>query len=160
MIDRPVGEVLKDLGSPGIVAVTATTTVTEAVATMNQKGLGSVLVRDARGAISGIFTERDLMRRVVGEGRDPRVLPISSVMTANVRSVPSTQSVVETLRIMLEHGYRHMLVDDGGKPGGLLSIRDLMRWMILPDAPIAHEGRRGVIRTRADDAARTLREGG
>ena len=158
MIDRPVGDILKGKASPNLLSVAATATVTEAVALMDEKGLGSVLVRDAAGAMAGIFTERDLMRRVVRQGRDPRTTPMSAVMTPDVRQVPSTESIVEVLRLMIEHGYRHMLVADDGKPAGVVSIRDLMRWLILPDSPIAHEGRRGEIRTRALDTVETLRQ--
>jgi CBS domain-containing protein len=118
-----------------------------------------VLVRDDKGAMAGIFTERDLMRRVVRQGRDPKTTPMSAVMSPDVRNVPSTESIVEVLRIMVEHGYRHMLVADGGKPAGVVSIRDLMKWLILPDQPIAHEGRRGEIRERAQDTVQTLRQG-
>jgi IMP dehydrogenase len=158
MIDRPVGEILKGKESPNLLSVAATATVSDAVALMDEKGVGSILVRDGAGKMAGIFTERDLMRRVVRQGRDPKSTPMSTVMTPDIRSVPAGESMVEVLRIMLEHGYRHMLVADGGKPAGVVSIRDLMRWMILPDAPVAHEGRRGVIRTRAEDAVETLKQ--
>lgn len=159
MIDRPVGDILKGKASPTLLSVAATATVTEAVALMDEKGLGSVLVRNGNGALVGIFTERDLMRRVVRQGRDAKATAMSAVMTPDVRQVPATESIVEVLRLMIEHGYRHMLVADGGKPVGVVSIRDLMRWLILPDAPIAHEGRRGEIRTRAIDAVETLKQG-
>ena len=159
MINRPVGDILKGKTSANLFSVAATATVTEAVALMDEKGLGSVLVRNATGAMAGIFTERDLMRRVVRQGRDPKTTPMSAVMTPDVRMVPSTESILEVLRIMVEHGYRHMLVADGGKPAGVVSIRDLMRWLILPDQPIAHEGRRGEIRSRAEDTVETLRQG-
>ncbi|HQZ45000.1 MAG TPA: CBS domain-containing protein [Usitatibacteraceae bacterium] len=158
MIDRPVGDILKGKTSPNLFSVSATATVTEAVALMDEKGLGSVLVRDAKGAMAGIFTERDLMRRVVRQGRDPKTTPMSAVMTPDVRKVAPTESIVEVLRIMVEHGYRHMLVADGGKPAGVVSIRDLMRWLILPDEPIAHEGRRGEIHERAKDTVETLKQ--
>ena len=158
MIDRPVGDVLKGKTSPNLFSVSATATVTEAVSLMDEKGLGSVLVRDAGGKLAGIFTERDLMRRVVRQGRDPKATPMSAVMSPDVRQVPATESILEVLRIMVEHGYRHMLVSEGDKPAGVVSIRDLMRWLILPDAPIAHEGRRGEIRSRAEDAVVTLRQ--
>jgi len=95
----------------------------------------------------------------VRQGRDPKTTAMSAVMSPEVRQVPASESIVETLRIMVEHGYRHMLVSDGGKPAGVVSIRDLMRWLILPDEPIAHEGRRGEIRTRAMDAVDTLKQG-
>jgi len=159
MIDRPVGDVLKGKSSPNLLSVASTATVVEAVALMDEKGLGSVLVRDAGGKMVGIFTERDLMRRVVRQGRDPKTTPMSAVMSPDVRQVPATESIVEVLRIMVEHGYRHMLVAEGAKPAGVVSIRDLMSWLILPDAPIAHEGRRGEVRARAEDAVSTLRQG-
>jgi CBS domain-containing protein len=151
--------VLKGKSSPNLLSVASTATVADAVALMDEKGLGSVLVRDAGGKMAGIFTERDLMRRVVRQGRDPKTTPMSAVMSPDVRQVPATESIVEVLRIMVEHGYRHMLVAEGGKPAGVVSIRDLMSWLILPDAPIAHEGRRGEIRTRAIDAVETLKQG-
>lgn len=159
MIDRPVGDVLKGKSSPNLLSVASTATVLEAVALMDEKGLGSVLVRDAGGKMVGIFTERDLMRRVVRQGRDPKTTPMSAVMSPDVRQVPATESIVEVLRIMVEHGYRHMLVAEGAKPAGVVSIRDLMASLILPDAPIAHEGRRGEVRSRAEDAVSTLRQG-
>jgi len=142
-----------------VLSAAATATVMEAVALMDEKGLGSVLVRDASGAMAGIFTERDVMRRVVRQGRDPKTTPMSAVMSPDVRHMASTESMVEVLRVMIEHGYRHMLIADGGKPVGVVSIRDLMSAMVLPDQPIAHEGRRGEIRTRALDTAETLRKG-
>ena len=159
MIDRPVGDVLKGKASPNLLSVAATATVADAVALMDEKGLGSVLVRDGNGRMAGIFTERDLMRRVVRQGRDPKTTAMSAVMSPEVRQVPATESILEVLRIMVEHGYRHMLVSEGGSPAGVVSTRDLMRWLILPDAPIAHEGRRGEIRTRAIDTVETLKQG-
>ena len=83
---------------------------------------------------------------------------MSAVMTPDVRKVSAAEPIVEVLRIMVEHGYRHMLVADGGKPTGVVSIRDLMRWLILPDAPIAHEGKRGEVHERAKDTVETLRQ--
>ena len=159
MIDRPIGDILKSKMSPNLISVTATATVSEAVALMDEKGLGSILIRDSAGAMVGIFTERDLRRRVVRQNRDPKATPMAAVMTPDVRHVPASESLVEVLRIMIEHGYRHMLVSEGGKPAGVVSIRDLMHWLILPDAPIAHEGRRGVIKTRTEDTVQTLRQG-
>jgi CBS domain-containing protein len=158
MINRPVGDILKGKASPSLLSVSPTATVTEAVALMDEKGLGSVLVRDAAGVMAGIFTERDLMRRVVRQGRDPKTTPMSAVMTPDVRQVPASEPIVEVLRIMIEHGYRHMLIAEGGKPVGVVSIRDLMATLILPDAPIAYEGRRGEIRSRAEDTVETLRQ--
>jgi CBS domain-containing protein len=99
------------------------------------------------------------MRRVVRLGRDPKTTPIRDVMTPDVRSVPFGESTLEVLRIMVEHGYRHMLVmETETQPWGVISIRDLMASLIVPKE-IAHEGRRGVVYTRAADTVETLRRG-
>jgi CBS domain-containing protein len=159
MINRPVSDILKGKASPNLLSISTTATVSDAVALMDEKGLGSVLVRDAAGAMAGIFTERDLMRRVVRQNRDPKTTPMSAVMTPDVRQVPSSEPIIEVLRLMIEHGYRHMLVADGAKPVGVVSIRDLMATLILPDEPIAHEGRRGEVRSRTEDTVESLRRG-
>jgi len=54
------------------------------------------------------------------------------------------------------HNHRHLLVEDGTQVQGLVSIRDLMSWIVLPDKPIASEGRVGVIKARAEDAIQAL----
>jgi len=159
MIDRPIGDILKSKEGPSIVTVPPTATVFEAVALMDEKRTGSVLVREAGKPVAGIFTERDLMRRVVRLGRDPKTTPIKDVMTTEVRSVPFGESTLEVLRVMVEYGYRHMLVmETETQPWGVISIRDLMASLIVPKE-IAHEGRRGVVYTRAADTVETLRQG-
>ena len=156
MITRPLSDVFARKEFQGIVSVRPSATTSEAVAVMNRSGVGAVIVIDASGQVAGIFTERDVMRRVVGERRDADILPVSEVMTAEVRHVPSSTTVEEALRLMVVHGYRHLLVGDGARISGVVSIRDLMRWMIMPDAPIAYEGRVGVIRQRTQDALSAL----
>ncbi|MBK7658549.1 MAG: CBS domain-containing protein [Betaproteobacteria bacterium] len=157
MIDRPIGDIMKAKAGPSIVTIPPTATVFEAVALMDEKRTGSVLVREAGKPVAGIFTERDLMRRVVRLGRDPKATTMKDVMTPDVRSVPMTESTLEVLRIMVEYGYRHMLVmETETQPWGVVSIRDLMAWLIVPEQ-IAHEGRRGVVYTRAADTVQALR---
>ncbi len=159
MIDKPIGDVLKGKAGPSIVTVPPTATVFDAVALMDEKRTGSVLVRESGKPVAGIFTERDLMRRVVRMSRDPKTTAIKDVMTPDVRSVPFTESALEVLRIMVEYGYRHMLVmESESQPWGVVSIRDLMAWMIVPEG-VAHEGHRGVVYTRAADTVETLRGG-
>jgi signal-transduction protein with cAMP-binding, CBS, and nucleotidyltransferase domain len=87
------------------------------------------------------------MCRVVAERRDPAGTTVSEVMSPNVRQVNADATVEEVLRLMVVHSHRHILVRDGAALG-LVSIRDLMQWLILPDEPVAHEGRVGVIRAR------------
>jgi CBS domain-containing protein len=156
MITQPLVDVLKRKKIQELVSVPPAATVAEAVSLMSRSGVGAVIVRKPDGAVEGIFTERDLMRRVVNEGREPKSTPVSSVMSAEVRRVTSSATVEEALRLMVEYGHRHVLVEDGKQAKGLVSVRDLMSWLILPDEPIAHEGRGGVIRARAEDALRTI----
>jgi CBS domain-containing protein len=77
-------------------------------------------------------------------------------MSPNVRQVKASATIEEALRLMVVHGYRHLLVERDGAVVGLISIRDLMCALVLPDAPIAHEGRVGVIRARAEETIHDL----
>jgi CBS domain-containing protein len=160
MITETIGSIMESKDIQELVAVPASATVAEAVAVMSQKGIGAVVIRNPGGPVEGILTERDLMRRVLNEGRDPGTTPASLVMSREVRRVASSSTVEEGLRLMVVHGHRHLLVEEDGKVQGLVSIRDLMSWIVLPENPIAHEGRVGVIRARTSDAIRAFRSGG
>ena len=156
MITETVGNILKRKEIQEHLAVPASASVADAVALMSGKGIGAIIVRNPGGAVEGIVTERDLMRRVLNEGRDPKATAVTSVMSPNVRRVASSVTVEEALRLMVVHNHRHLLVEDGSEVQGLVSIRDLMSWVVLPDKPIAHEGRVGVIKARAADAIESL----
>lgn len=160
MIVKPVADVLRGKNIQELLTLPGEAKVSDAVAMMTQRGVGAVVVRGSGGGIAGIFTERDLMRRVVAVGVDPRTTALAAVMSPDVRRVPSSATIEDALRLMIEHGHRHVLVEDEGTAKGLLSIRDLMSILVLPDEPIAHEGRGGVIRARAEDALRAVQRGG
>jgi CBS domain-containing protein len=160
MISQAIGQFMKGKKIQELLAVSPADKVSDAVALMSKRGAGSVLIKGEGGAVGGIFTERDLVTRVVDKGLDPKATPVSKVMSPDVRRVASSATVEETLRLMLLHGHRHLLVADGAKVEGLVSIRDLMAWMVLPEEPIAHEGRPGVIKARAEEAIRTVQETG
>jgi CBS domain-containing protein len=101
--------------------------VLEAVKLMNQQRVGAVAVLE-NGKLAGIFTERDVMNRVVLEGKDPRTTPISEVMTAEVESASPDTPYGDTLRLMVEHHFRHLpVVDSERKVIGMLSIRHLLQ---------------------------------
>jgi len=156
MITETVGNILKRKEIQELLAVPAAASVADAVALMSSKGIGAIIVRTSGGAVEGIVTERDLMRRVLNEGRDAKTTPVTAVMSPEVRRVASTVTVEEALRLMVVHNHRHLLVEDGSEVQGLVSIRDLMSWVVLPDKPIAHEGRVGVIKARTTDAITSL----
>jgi CBS domain-containing protein len=152
MIRKSVGSIVSDKQIQELIAVPAAAMVSEAVSKMSEKGVGAILIKNPQNTVDGIFTERDLMIRVVNAGRDAKTTAIGMVMSSQVRRVEGATSIEDALSLMVVHGYRHLLVEDGGKIKGIVSIRDLMASMVIPDAPIAHEGRVGVTRARAEAA--------
>jgi CBS domain-containing protein len=102
------------------------TPVLEAVRLMSEERVGAVAVtRD--GKLTGIFTERDLMIRVVLEGRDPRTTRVGDVMTEECVSAKKDMPMGEALQIMTERHFRHLpVVDENDRVLGLLSIRNLL----------------------------------
>ncbi|HXQ80452.1 MAG TPA: CBS domain-containing protein [Opitutaceae bacterium] len=106
----------------------STITITEAVAEMNKHRIGSILVLD-EGRISGIFTERDVLLRVVGAGIDPKTVLVADVMSKNVYTIPSSTTVEQTMALFAERRCRHIPVVDDGQLKGLISIGDISRWV-------------------------------
>ena len=85
---------------------------------------GSILVCDG-DRLCGIFTERDLMTRVVGQSLDPKAIQLKEVMTRDPDRIESTATAREALRRMDEFGYRHLPVMGDGHVIGVISLRDL-----------------------------------
>src|SRR4051812_41983101 len=104
-------------------------TVAEAVGLMRRHRVGCLLVcRDGR--LVGLFTERDLLRRVLAGGR-PLTLPVAAVMTRDPVVVRPKDSVAAAVRRMEEGGYRHLpVVDEGGCPAGVLSVKRIVHYLV------------------------------
>jgi CBS domain-containing protein len=113
-----------------LVWVAASASVAEAVALMAQAEIGAVLVKTEDALPGGIFTERDLLVRVVHAGLDPACTPVSLVMTREPRFVTPQTRVDEALALMLRERHRHLLVIDGPREHGLLSMRDLSQHLL------------------------------
>jgi CBS domain-containing protein len=111
---------------PAIHNVVPEATVLDAVEKMNNERIGALLVCIS-GEMVGIFTERDVLCRVVGEGRDPATTKVVDVMTQEVVAVRSTTSVEEAMAIFSERRFRHLPVVDDGKLMGVVSSGDLTR---------------------------------
>jgi CBS domain-containing protein len=154
MIGKTVGSIVIDKRIQELIAVPASAMVSEAVSRMSEKGVGAILIGNSQSAVDGIFTERDLMIRVVNAGRDARTTAIGEVMSPQVRRVEGWTGIEDALSLMVVHGYRHLLVENEGKIKGIVSIRDLMAAMVIPDTPMAHEGRTQVTRGLAEAALR------
>ncbi|HYV35578.1 MAG TPA: CBS domain-containing protein [Gemmataceae bacterium] len=118
-------------------------TVADAVALMRQEGVGCVLVCNADNLL-GIFTERDLMKRVMADNR-PLSLKVAEVMTPNPVVVHPKQAIGVAVKLMEEGGYRHLpVVDEKGKAVGILSVKRIVHYLVehfpgtvynLPPAP-------------------------
>ena len=100
-------------------------TVLETVRAMVQRNIGAVPVLH-NGKLVGIFSERDLMKRVVAEGRDPRSTCLAEVMTDDPLTVSMTEEVANCMTIMRRHSFRHLPVCHEGQLVGIVSLRDLL----------------------------------
>ncbi|MBL8688891.1 MAG: CBS domain-containing protein [Rhodospirillaceae bacterium] len=102
----------------------ADVTVRQAARVMAERHIGAVLIM-SDGKLDGIFTERDVLNRVVAPGKDPETVKIGEVMTKNPDTVSPDASALDTLILMQSKGYRHLPVLDDGELVGIVSVRDL-----------------------------------
>jgi CBS domain-containing protein len=100
--------------------------VSEAIHLMTDHNVGIVIVMDG-SRLAGVFSERDVVRRVLHRGCDPATTPLGEVMTACVISADAEMDYESAMRSMDEAGIRHLLVTSGSRMLSMISIRDLMR---------------------------------
>jgi CBS domain-containing protein len=117
-----------------VCSMEADSTVLEAARYMMEQRIGALpVLRD--GQLVGIFSERDIMNRVVAVGRLPGTTKIAEVMTANPKAVDVNETVENCLYLMREFGFRHLPIVDGKELKGLVSSRDiLLRYIALKEA--------------------------
>jgi CBS domain-containing protein len=120
-----VRDVLAEKGSQ-VFTVSLDATVREAVAKMNARGVGALVVSEF-GEVAGIFTERDVLRRVVDPGLDPNITRVRSVMSSPVRMITLSTRVADAMETMTRERVRHLPVMAGGELAGMISIGDLLR---------------------------------
>jgi len=105
--------------------ITADQSVLEAAREMVASNIGAVpVLRD--GELVGIFSERDIMKRVVAAGLDPARTRVSEVMTADPLTVDMREGIEHCMVLMKEHGFRHLPICDGKKLKGIVSLRDIL----------------------------------
>ena len=102
-----------------------TATVHEAALLMKQQGKGALLVVDGARLI-GIFTERDIVFRVVASGHDPKSTRLADVMTPQPQTIHPNEPFLHALRIMHKGGFRHLPVVENDWPLGIVSARDAL----------------------------------
>jgi len=106
-------------------------TAEQAIRAMLDRHVGAVAVIDEGQRVAGIFSERDVLRRLALGGRDPRTISVREVMTTPVEMATRATTASEALATMVERHYRHLpIVDEDGRLLGMLSIRNLLQAQI------------------------------
>ena len=120
---------LLDTKGRHVVSVSPDASVLDAIITMAEKGIGSLLVMED-DRLRGIITERDYARKVIVKGRSSKTTLVSEIMSTTVLSTSSAQSVNECMEVMTEKRIRHLPVLEDNRVIGLISIGDLVRAII------------------------------
>lgn len=130
--------------SSSVYCIAPDSTVDAAVSEMNRQRVGSIVVQDSDRMV-GIFTERDVLTRVVAGGRDPKTTAVREVMTEHFLSITQDTSVEDAMQMMTDKRVRHLPVLDGDKLLGLISIGDVTRWLLKVNEMEAENLRRYVL---------------
>lgn len=124
-MNTPVAKLLRTDGL--VVYARPEAMIAEAVKLMNDHNTGSILILGDDNSLIGIFTERDVLRRVVGPGLDPNTTPVEKVMTTEVVGVDLTARRMEVRQIMEKQHIRHVPIMEDDKVIGIVSLRDILR---------------------------------
>jgi CBS domain-containing protein len=127
----PNGSINEILDSKGttVWTVAPDITVFEAIQMMSEKNVGALLVTE-RGKLIGIISERDYTRKVALKGKSSKELKVREIVSDQVLSVTPRHTIEECMRLMTENRVRHLPVLDGEKLAGVVSIGDLVNWII------------------------------
>jgi signal-transduction protein with cAMP-binding, CBS, and nucleotidyltransferase domain len=118
---------IRDLMSKEIVTAPRTATVTGLAQAMAAKEITSIIiVTETDGAIAGIVTESDMVRKVLAEGRDGASLTAADVMNPDVHKVDGGSSIFEARNTMQQLKVKHLIVEEDGKPVGIVSSTALL----------------------------------
>ncbi|HWT79145.1 MAG TPA: CBS domain-containing protein [Candidatus Methylomirabilis sp.] len=114
----------------GRVAVPVEATIGEAARIMKEHRIGCVLVEEG-GKLAGIFTERDILTKLVGTGYDPAKVRVDSVMTRNPETLTPEDPIAFAMQLMSVGGFRHVpLIDANRRPVGILSMKDIVEYLV------------------------------
>lgn len=123
-----VSEILSDKGSE-VASIGPDSSVLDAVEEMNRRGIGALLVMQGARAV-GIFTERDVLVRVVAASRDPSTTRVSQVMTHDLVAISPETTVHDAMVTVTNKRCRHLPVIQNGEVLGMVSAGDLTRWVV------------------------------
>ncbi len=137
-ITDKIDALLKTKERNRVVSVTPDQSVYEAIEKMAAEGIGAVLVT-SEGRLIGILSERDYARKVILKGHSSKQTLVSEIMTSPVVFVTPQNTVDECMSIMTNHRFRHLPVVDDGVAVGVVSIGDLVRWILSGQAQTIQE---------------------
>jgi CBS domain-containing protein len=132
-----LGDTIRTLDPDEPITAAATLSVKEAVGRMMAGRRAAVLVVDGQGRLAGIFTERDVLTRVVAHGLDPERTPLAQVMTPDPEALAVGDRVAYAVNRMSVAGYRTIpLVDAERRPVGVVTVSHFIKWMadLFPEA--------------------------
>ncbi|MDL2353824.1 MAG: CBS domain-containing protein [Pseudomonadota bacterium] len=123
MIERTV---MQSVAQGHVLTILPEASSYEAACAMTKARCGSVLIVDGAGAMLGILTERDLMTKLVAQGRNPDTTPVQDIMTHNPQFVGPETTVSDAVLIMKRHNFRHLPIVSAARILGVFSLRDAM----------------------------------
>jgi len=126
---KTVNDILKLKGSK-VITVDSDAIVVNALALMAENNIGAVLVTDRSGRVSGIFSERDFVRKIIVKGRNSETARVAELMTADPIAVGPEASLGECMTLMTDHKFRHLPVMKNGQLIGIISIGDVVKALI------------------------------
>ena len=118
-----------DQKAPAVYSASSGTSVFDALQIMMEKNISALLVME-QGLLLGIFTERDYARKIILKGKSSKETPIGEVMTPQPRTITESESLEHCMQLMTEHHFRHLPVLHGEEVIGMLSIGDLVKFII------------------------------
>lgn len=120
-------KLLRDVAISHLLTTEPGASLRKAARSMIERGVGASVVIESE-KVAGIVTERDMLRAIAEDG-DIDALTVSDVMTRNVVSGSPGWDLIKAVETMAEGGFRHLLVMEMDEPVGIVSLRDLMRWL-------------------------------
>jgi len=127
-ITGTISALLQNKGAQ-VYSVAPETAVFDAIRLMAEKNIGALVVTSG-GQVVGVFSERDYTRKVALLGRSSKETKVTEIVSAPVISADPDSSIEDCMRLMTNHRIRHLPVLEGGKLVGIVSIGDLVNWII------------------------------
>lgn len=124
-----IREVLDRKGN-SVLTVPSETSVLDAIGMMSEANVGAVVIQDGTQP-SGIFTERDYLRKIALEGRSSADTPVAEVMSSPLITAPASEDTRTAMETMTERRCRHLIITDDEEMVGIVSLGDLVKHMLL-----------------------------